>query len=263
MHIAYFDEAGDDGWPNKSSSIFVLSSLYFHHQDWRDNFSIIRDFRKKLYSEYRLPVGLEFHTMHFLKDQFPYHGKFRAIRREVLLKFARLIASLECKIINVVIDKNKIRANDYLVLEKALTYNIQRIENDMRSKTPEHRQFMIITDPGRIAPMRRIARKIQRINFIPSHYDTQPYRREIENLIEDPLQKESSESYFIQLVDIVATITYLYASSRLVVPALPWATRIRAVLQPDDDLLLMDYLKPSLNLQASLKDKFGVVCYPQ
>ncbi len=37
---------------------------------------------------------------------------------------------MDFSIVNVIIDKTKITDNTYNILEKALTYNIQRIEND-------------------------------------------------------------------------------------------------------------------------------------
>ena len=60
-------------------------------------------------------------------------------------------------VINVMIDKRKIKRFDYKVLENALTYNIQRIENDRNGKW----NYIIITDKGRISPMRKTARGIR------------------------------------------------------------------------------------------------------
>ena len=37
---------------------------------------------------------------------------------------------MDLKIVNVIIDKKKFKDNNYHVLENALKYNIQRIEND-------------------------------------------------------------------------------------------------------------------------------------
>ncbi|WP_204279881.1 hypothetical protein, partial [Serratia marcescens] len=72
---------------------------------------------------------------------------------------------------------------DYDVLKNALTYNVQRIENDLNIN-PDNR-FMIITDEGRVSKMRSTTRQIQKINFIPSMFNYDTYRKEIEKLIED------------------------------------------------------------------------------
>ena len=62
-------------------------------------------------------------------------------RRQLLIDLTKHISSLEIKAINVIIDKEKILTSDYQVLKTALTYNIQRIENDSAGKW----HYLIIT----------------------------------------------------------------------------------------------------------------------
>lgn len=263
MFISYFDESGDDGYPKYSSPLFVLTSLYMHYLEWKNNYEYISRFRKKLKEDFDFPVKFEFHTLNFLADKDPYHGMYTpAQRKEILTLFLNLIASLNIKFINVAIDKTKIKRGDYNVLENALTYNIQRIENDMTSSELSPGKFMIITDEGRLSKMRYQARKIQRVNFIPSKINPFPYRKEIENLIEDPLPKKSSESYFIQLSDIVATIVYYYVCNNLMNPKIKWANRVLGVLNYGDELSLLDIIEKNLNLKAS-HQKYGIVYYPK
>ena len=163
MYISYFDEAGDDGYPEYSSPLFVLTSLYMHHLDWKSNYEKIQIFRKDLKKNYDFPVKFEFHTTNFLTDKDPYHGMYdEKQRKEILLQFLNLIASLKLKFINVAIDKINIKSDDYKVLETALTYNIQRIENDMNSDELMQEKFMIITDEGRLSKMRDTAEKFKK-----------------------------------------------------------------------------------------------------
>lgn len=67
---------------------------------------------------------------------------------------------MDLKIVNVIIDKKKFKDNNYHVLENALKYNIQRIENDSDGQW----NYLVITDEGRIAPMRKTARAIRAFN---------------------------------------------------------------------------------------------------
>jgi hypothetical protein len=113
------------------------------------------------------------------------------------------------RIINVVINKKNIQTDSYEVLGNALTYSVQRIENDLSRMSPASK-YVILTDSGRVGKMRKTTRKIQRINFIPSKYSIGSYRKEIQHLIEDPLPKDSKESFFIQLSDLVSYIVFLY-----------------------------------------------------
>ena len=120
---------------------------------------------------------------------------------------------------------------------------------------------MIITDEGRIGKMRMTARKIQRVNFIPSKYNAKPYRREIKSLIEDPLQKDSKESYFIQIADLVSFVVYNYSIYKLGINV--FSNRMPTNMDRLFFINLMEKLKGSLNLQATKSDKYGVVYYPK
>lgn len=263
MYIAYFDETGDDGYPKYSSELFVLTSLYMHEEEWKNNYNMIKDFRKQMKTNYNFPVKLEFHTKNFLTDKNPYRifNWDHDIKRRILCDYFDLISSLNIKIINVVINKLNIKFPDYDVLDKALTYNVQRIENDL-TKTHTSERFLIIIDEGREGKMRKTTRKIQRINFIPSKFTKGQYiRQEIKCLIEDPLPKQSSESYFIQLADLISYIIFLYSLKEF--NKKEWANRIRSWLSIDDVICLLNKIKSRLNLEASPDNQFGIVHYPK
>jgi hypothetical protein len=207
---------------------------------------------------------MEFHTKHFILNKNPYR-KFQISDDDRLLiikLFCELIFNLKLSIINVVINKENISPNtsSYNVLDNALKYSIQRIENDLKKIDPT-KKFMIITDQGRIGKMRMTTRKMQRINFIPSKYNIKPYSQEIKSLIEDPLEKDSKESYFIQLTDLVSFIIYLYSVYKLGVGKIP--NRIPRKVDKEKIIELLEKLKGSLNLNASKPDLYGVVCYPK
>jgi hypothetical protein len=89
-------------------------------------------------------------------------------------------------------------------------FSVQRIENDLRHTGTDESRFIVITDPGRVGKMRKTTRKVQRINYIPSRFGPYSYRREIERMIEDPLPKDSRESYFIQSADLITYLVYLH-----------------------------------------------------
>lgn len=203
--IAYFDESGDDGIKNYSSETFILTSIYMKDIDWETNFSKFKSMRKILKDKYNLPIKEEFHTADFFTDKNPYreYNWTNEQRKAILSIYAYTIANLNIKCINVVIDKNKIQNDDYPVLRNALTYNIQRIENDSDWK------YIIISDKGRIKIMRKTAREIRKFNPIISHYNDY-YNAPVKNLIEDILEKDSADSYFIQISDFISYVINLY-----------------------------------------------------
>jgi hypothetical protein len=262
MFISYYDESGDDGYPSFSSPLFALSSLYLYYLNWKDIHSNITEFRQQLKKDFGLPIKLEMHVKNFLLNKNPYKefGLSDDDRITIIDLYCDLIAQLELRIVNVVINKNAIKTSEYSVLDNALTYSIQRVENDLNKIDPA-KKFMIITDEGRVGKMRKTARRIQRINYIPSKFGPYSYRREIKSLIEDPLPKDSKESYFIQLSDLLAYIVYLYSIINLRVGAFP--KRLPSQIDRDKVYNWMGRLRDSLNLEASSSDEYGVVIYPK
>jgi hypothetical protein len=263
MYLCYIDEAGDDGYPNTSSPLFAFSMLYMDRHEWKENWERIRAFRRELKEKFGIPIGLEFHTKDFITDKNPFRQYNLSVidKRRILAGFVRIINTLELRVISVVINKNKIQAgSDYDVFDNALTYATQRIENDLIKNCGEAK-FLMITDEGRLSKTVKTTRRIQRINFIPSMFSDSSYRKEIKRLIEDPLSKNSSDSWFIQLADLVVTIVYYYKLLELGVGVLP--KRVANVLQPEEFGSLLDIMKLRLNTAASRFCKYGIATYPK
>ncbi|HPN99947.1 MAG TPA: DUF3800 domain-containing protein [Opitutaceae bacterium] len=176
---------------------------------------------------------------------------------ELVTAFCRVLATLEARVITVVINKRNIVKPDYNVLDTALTYSVQRVHNDLQADSGH---FLVITDEGRVAKMRSTVRRLQKINYVPASGGGESYRQDLKNLIEDPLPKNSQDSYFIQLADMVAAIVSLWCVSWQKVGAIPNRMNYLPLEQPR---LWLDMLKPVLNLQASPRNPYGVVCYPK
>lgn len=262
MHIAYFDESGDDGYPQYSSALFVLSTLYLHHLNWRGTFEALQAFRRELKKKIGLPTKWELHTRNFLLGKKPYRalGLSTETRIDALESACELIANLDLKIVNVVIAKRRITKPDYDVLDTALTYSIQRIENDLNPEKNPEAKLLVITDEGRVGKMRKTSRRIQRFNPIKSKFGAASYRKEIRVLIEDPLPKPSKESYFVQAADLVAFVVYLYAAFET---GESLHGRMPAEVSQGKVIEWLERLKPSLNLAAAPKDPFGVKFHPE
>ena len=260
-YIAYFDETGDDGPTTSSSTHFILTSIYMPADSWQSNFEKVRSLRKKLREEYGFHVSEEMHTKQFLTDKNPYRNYkwTKEEKQEILKAYTLMIASLDVKIINVLIDKTKFIDMDYPVLENALKYNIQRIENDSAGEW----NYIIITDQGRITPMRRTARAIRAYNPIQSKYDHGYVNQPISYLLEDILEKESSESYFIQLADFISYFVHLYYESTVQKKELP--KRVQNVIDNHFAGSVLATLKNAgrLNLKASGRNLYGIVIYPK
>jgi hypothetical protein len=215
-----------------------------------------------LKEDYGIPVKFEMHTKYFLLDKKPFRqlGLSDETRLVIMDRFCDLISGLDLRTVNVVIDKIKIKNTKYNILDNALTYSVQRIENDLKKNDPD-KNFLIITDEGRVAKMRSTTRRVQQFNYIPSKYDNRPYRDEIKLLIEDPLPKNSKESHFIQISDLISYIVSLYSVYTYGVGKLH--NRLPESVNRTKVISWMEKLKGSLNTKASGRDPYGVVCYPK
>lgn len=260
-YIAYFDETGDDGVTTASSEFFVLTSLYMSSEKWQSNFDKIRECRKSLKNQFGFHISEELHTKHLLSDKDPYrkYGWTPEQKRDVVKALTICISDLDAKIVNVVIDKTRFRDQNYHVLENALKYNIQRIENDSNGQW----NYLIITDQGRLPPMRRTARAIRAYNPIQSKFSFEYTNQPIHNLIEDILEKDSVESYFIQICDFVSYIVHLYYKIHEKKGTLP--NRVGKVVDEEFIGRVMATLKKGgvLNLKANSNNSYGLVIYPK
>ena len=180
--------------------------------------------------------------------------RIEEMHENIIDEYCELISKLDVKIVNVVVIKNKIIGEENTVLKKAFTYSIQRIHNDME-KNFSNENFMIITDKGRVASMIKISRKMIEENSIPSKFSGKPYEKTIELLIEDPLGRDSKQSYFVQTVDMIAYIVYLYIHKSI-------PKRMPNIVN-DKIEDWMNTLKSSLNTDASENCKYGIVRIPR
>lgn len=257
--IAYFDETGDDGNNTKSSDTFVLTSMCMSTSSWQDNFEIMKSLKGELRTAFGFPFSVEIHTRYLVTDKNPYHsyGWSPDIKRKILSSITEAIISMDISVVNVIIDKAKIHSDDYPVLKHALTYNIQRIENSSRGDW----NYLIITDPGRTAPMRKMAREVRAYNPIPSIHGG--YRNlPVKYLIEDILEKDSKESFFIQVCDFISYFVSVYYKINYMNK--PITGRASKVISDKTVLWIMEKLDENniFNTRAS-HEKYGLVIYPK
>lgn len=260
MHTVYYDEAGDDGYPKYSSPLFVLSAVYFAASDWRENFDHLANFRRQLANDFNFPFKTEFHTHELLLNKRPYRklNLTDAERVAILEKHCQLVSQLSLRVITTAVVKPWISSPSFNVLDRALSYSVNRIETDLSRHS--HNRYLIITDEGRVAKMRSTTRRMQRINFVPSRFEDRSYRRDIKHMIEDPLPKDSKQSYFIQVADMIARLFYLRLGTETNLVSMP--NRYPKGFGPAQVDACLEALRPILNLKATSKHPLGLVIVP-
>lgn len=261
MHLVYYDESGDDGLLSGTSPLFVLTAVYMHKLRWKGNYERIYNFRKLIKDKYGLPVKIEMHTKYFLLNKDPYRvfNFSNEARFQIMEEFINFVATLNLKVINTVIIKERIKTPAYNVLDTALEYSVQRIERDIQSRNCPEERFLIITDSGRVGKMRETTRRMQRFNYIPSHFGGMPYRNEIKLLLEDPLPKDSKESSFIQLADFISYLVALYS---LIILHKKLPNRMLELVDENVICKWMEILKAVFNIRATKQNEYGIVYHP-
>lgn len=140
------------------------------------------------------------------------------------------------------------------MLDIAFRYSLQRIEMSMLATNSK---FAVIVDQGRLGAMRRVARKATRFNYVNSAVGNVP----TQHLLEDPLEKESTQSHYLQVCDAITLAVKLYLDERNA-HAAARGSRLTAGLGGLAGTKYMQVLMPILNLKAHPADPFGVVSYP-
>ncbi len=218
MYLAYIDESGDTGLNNSPTQYFVLTAIVINENDWRQTLTDFVEFRRYLNKSFGLPLRTEIHTSDFVNQspnlKTPIEKNIRIDILKKCLKWLNL--RTELSIITIRCKKN--RANDKDVFEYTWATLIQRIENTLMYKNfPKQEGIensILIADNTDKNKLKKLLRKMRHINFIPSMGELQPKYGSrniaIKHIIEDPIFKDSSDSYFHQLADIVAYFARQY-----------------------------------------------------
>ncbi len=82
---------------------------------------------------------------------------------------------------------------------------LERLE---RFTNANDERCMIFPDEGNEKLVRSILREKRRSSFVPSRFGTGVLSRPARLIVEDPAHRSSGESYFIQLVDLIASAAY-------------------------------------------------------
>lgn len=213
MLLAYFDESGDSGFDNSPTAAFVLCGLLINDKNWLSALDSTVAFRRYLRDNFRIHPRTE------LKATWLIHNKGDI--RESGLTFRSRMAVYKAamrfqrksgyfKTFAVLIEKSLIKKRPTDVREVAWRYAIQRLE---RYGVSLGENLQVFPDDGHGEFIKKKVREMRRFNYVPSAFGTRALKRNAENIVEDSSDRNSRESYFIQLADLNA-----YAAFRRVHP---------------------------------------------
>jgi hypothetical protein len=209
MYLMYVDESGDSGIVNSPSKYFVLSALVIHETNWQKLLDDTVDFRRYLKNQYGLLMREEIHASVFING----HPKLK--NRNISKNHKTLILQKCLKFLNdrndidvfsVCCDKSKQKEN---VFDYVWQVFIQRFENTLlhnnfREGFKETEKGMVLSDNTDGGKVTKILRKMRHFNPIPNKNMPGSRNQKLKSIIEDPVLKDSAQSYIVQLVDVVA-----------------------------------------------------------
>ncbi|MGA2058868.1 MAG: DUF3800 domain-containing protein [Thermoguttaceae bacterium] len=219
MYLMYADESGDCGMPSDGSPsrLFCLSGLVVHELRWRDTVAELLRFRHWLKQKYGVYLDAEIHAAAMINKPGkldPSIGKLKKHERLAIVRhFADKIATLaDVSIINVVVDKQGNVPDKGEVFRWAWYSLFQRFENTIRYRNfpgpmNPHERGIVFPDNTDGGKLKRFLNDMRLSNplRIQQQHGAFVYKDEpIQVVIEDPVQRNSRESYLIQAADCAA-----------------------------------------------------------
>lgn len=204
MYLAYADESGDSGYVGSPSDAFVLSVLLVHEKDWFNALDRLVVMRKYLRDEYGVLSQEELKANHLIQRK----GAFRTLsldpekRLEIYrlaMKFQRIEGVFTT--FAVFVDKKKVQKRDRDPRDFAWRFAIERIDNFCARK---NELVHILPDAGHGYFIRRMVRRMRRFHRVPSAFGPGTLEASAVRVVEDPSDRHSDQSYFVQLADLNA-----------------------------------------------------------
>jgi Protein of unknown function (DUF3800) len=220
VFFAYVDESGNAGFPG--SRTYVLGCVMVEDQHWPNTFDRLIEFRRWLRNSFGVPVRAEIKANFLLQNTGPFArlALSESARFAIYRQSMRLQPKLGLRTFAILVDKDNLKSNHpgRTAPDVAWEYLLQRLERfTTRGSTHVH----VSHDEGIGEQIRKWARKARRAGSAGSRYGTGVLRLPFARLIDDPVFRDSAQSYFVQLADLSA-----YAAFRRIYPPPPRAVQI-------------------------------------
>jgi hypothetical protein len=249
----YVDESGDTGLDGSPTDHFVLAGFVVHEADWNSYLERLVAYRRRMGAAFGLPLRAELHSSRLLTRPGSLVGIAKNDRLTIIRAFAKEVATLDrARCICVHVDKRG-KGSDYDVFEHAWRALIQRFSNTLvcgnfpRGPGPAEKGMLFPDDTDQVK-LKRLVRRMRRYNPIPNQARFGGGFRDlpIDRVIEYPSFRDSAESYFVQVADLIAFLLY-----QEIAPS--------AYMRRTGGKSYFERLAPILLTQASSSDPRGIV----
>jgi len=265
MFLLYIDESGDDGFPGSSDS-FINTAIQVQSENWNLIDKKFNKFRRDLAAKSKLPYHLELHANNIIGRKSPYTSLSMTDNeiKNLIRDTARTISSLDILCTSIVVDKTRLN-NPMNIFDIGVHHLINRINTTIsvkyKSLSFKEKSFLIFCDQGRISNWEILVTSMKKQNVLYNAKSSKQETFKLNKLIEDPIQRDSKKSNFLQIADFIVTIFNKY--HQLAVLNRTFRSRMAFI-----DLVfiteILEILKPVLNLDATKdRDHYGAVYFPK
>ena len=218
MHLMYVDESGDSGLPQNSSPTryFCLSGLVVHELRWRDVLSELTSFRRWVKRRYGVYLEDELHHAEMVGKTKKLADALKKLTKHERLAIIRHHADELAKIhdlsvINIVVDKSTGKLVNQEDVFRGPWYRLfQRFENTIQRRNfpgpnNPYERGMVFPDNKDAARLKVYIERMRirnplRVSGASGSFNVND--RPITTLIEDPIPRDSAQSYFVQAADL-------------------------------------------------------------
>lgn len=194
MWFAYLDESKED------NKFFVYSALVLNGDNWNDAFAAVKTLRKHLRDAHGIYIKQELHASKFAAGKGRVSSRVLDLEERAVAfkKVMRFITN--CRFFAII---SSVNTNEFMAFDRL----INRLN---RTAERKGHHVLLFCDEGQEVAFTRRMRRMRVFNPIWSNRgvweETGQETRNIPTvqMIEDPIFKDSQESYFIQLVDFCA-----------------------------------------------------------
>jgi len=193
MHLIYIDDSYDRGY-------YCFSAIAIPAESWRETFAAIRNWRHNLKVSDGIYIRTELHSTDLVagRGRIAPTAVHKWRRCEIYKSGLKILAGQNgVRIFNVCGSHNMARSYERL---------LNRINRTMQAWDSH---AILICDEGDESTYTRLSRRLSAFNYIPSRFGAWPDgtgARNIptERILEDPVFKNSSKSFLVQLADFCA-----------------------------------------------------------
>jgi Protein of unknown function (DUF3800) len=209
MYVVYMDESGDPGVVAGSPTpTYTVACVFVQDSQWAPLFEDLIRFRRYLRANFGLRMRQEVKANELVTGRGPWAtlGFGDRVRKRIYRSFMRLQGKVgNVQTFAVVLDKSSCSSPDE-VREQTWRHALERVEAFAR-----HNQetVMLLPDSGNYDRFRKLAREMRRHSQVGAMIGGGTLSRPlVRYLVDDPVDRDSSQSYFIQLADLNAYAAY-------------------------------------------------------